>query len=249
MNPCKSIRHLSRYASRFCLGLSVSLLAITVSAQTTTQSETSPNPTPQVQTPPAPAQKTIKVQMKTSMGNITLELYPESAPKTVDNFLHYVKKGQYNKTIFHRVIDNFMIQGGGMDAKMNEKPTDKPIPSEAALALKWGLKNDLGTIAMARMSDPNSARAQFYINVNVNEFLDHQELPPGDPVQINKNGETVTLPRIQALNATAGYTPFGRVIEGWDVVEKIKVVPTDVMSIHKNVPIKPITILTMKVIK
>ncbi|MBY0573002.1 MAG: peptidylprolyl isomerase [Undibacterium sp.] len=198
----------------------------------------------------ASAQEALpRVSMKTSMGEIVLELYPEKAPKTVANFLNYVKKGHYNKTIFHRVIDNFMIQGGGMDAKLVEKATDNPIPLEAGLALEHELKNDLGTIAMARTNDPNSARAQFYINVNNNEFLNHQILPEGDPVQFMKNGEPITLPRSRALIATAGYTPFGRVVEGWEVVEKIKAVKTQEVSIHQNVPIKPVTIISMKLLK
>lgn len=195
------------------------------------------------------AQELPKVNIKTSMGDIVLELYPEKAPKTVENFLRYVKKGHYNKTIFHRVIDNFMIQGGGMDAAMREKPTDKPVVSEAKVAFEHDLKNDMGTIAMARTNDPNSARAQFYINVNNNDFLNYQPIPDGDPVQLMKNGEPITLPRSRALIFAAGYTPFGKVIEGWDVVEKIKSAPTSEVSIHQNVPVKLITIISIKQIK
>lgn len=195
------------------------------------------------------AQELPKVNIKTSMGDIVLELYPEKAPKTVENFLRYVKKGHYNKTIFHRVIDNFMIQGGGMDAAMREKPTDKPVVSEAKIAFEHDLKNDIGTIAMARTNDPNSARAQFYINVNNNDFLNYQPIPEGDPVQLMKNGEPITLPRSRALIFAAGYTPFGKVIEGWDVVEKIKSTPTSEVSIHQNVPVKMITIISIKQIK
>ncbi len=195
------------------------------------------------------AQELPKVNIKTSAGDIVLELYPEKAPKTVANFLRYVKKGHYNKTIFHRVIDNFMIQGGGMTAAMQEKPTDKPVQSEAKLAFEQELKNDIGTIAMARTSDPNSARAQFYINVNNNEFLNYQPIPDGDPVQVLKNGEPITLPRARAMIFAAGYTPFGKVIEGWDVVEKIKSTPTTDAGIHQNVPVKPITIISIKLLK
>lgn len=195
------------------------------------------------------AQELPKVNIKTSMGDIVLELYPEKAPKTVENFLRYVKKGHYNKTIFHRVIDNFMIQGGGMDAAMREKPTDKSVVSEAKIAFEHDLKNDMGTIAMARTNDPNSARAQFYINVNNNDFLNYQPIPDGDPVQLMKNGEPITLPRSRALIFAAGYTPFGKVIEGWDVVEKIKSTPTSEVSIHQNVPVKMITIISIKQIK
>ncbi len=198
---------------------------------------------------PTPTKALPKVKIKTSAGEITLELYPEKAPKTVDNFLYYVKKGHYNKTIFHRVIDNFMIQGGGVDKNMGEKPTDRSVVSEAKIAFENGLKNEMGTIAMARTNDPNSARAQFYINVNNNDFLDYQALPDGDPVQIMKNGEPLNLPRSRALVATAGYTPFGKVIEGWEVVEKIKSSPTTEIGMHKNAPVKAITIISIKLQK
>lgn len=199
--------------------------------------------------PLAVAQELPKVNIKTSMGNIVVELYPEKAPKTVENFLRYVKKGHYDKTIFHRVIDNFMIQGGGMDAAMREKPTDKSVVSEAKVAYEHDLKNDIGTIAMARTNDPNSARAQFYINVNNNDFLNYQPVPDGDPVQMMKNGEPVTMSRARAMIVSAGYTPFGKVIEGWDVVEKIKATPTSEVSIHQNVPVKMITIISIKLMK
>jgi peptidyl-prolyl cis-trans isomerase A (cyclophilin A) len=195
------------------------------------------------------AQELPKVSIKTSMGDIVLELYPDKAPKTVENFLRYVKKGHYNKTIFHRVIDNFMIQGGGMDSAMKEKATDKPVVSEAKMAFEQGLKNDMGTIAMARMPDPNSARAQFYINVNNNDFLNYQPLPDGDPVSVLKNGDSISLPRARALVVAAGYTPFGKVIEGWEVVEKIKSAAVTDVSIYQNVPTKPITIISVKIIK
>lgn len=166
-----------------------------------------------------------KVSLKTNLGEIVLELYPEAAPKTVANFLAYVKSGQYNGTIFHRVIDNFMIQGGGFDKKMNQKATKKPIELEAAYASEHGLKNDIGTIAMARTSDPNSAMAQFFINVKDNPFLNYQ--PEGNP----------------------GYTPFGKVIQGMDVVEKIKVVETTTIGPFQNVPTKEVVIESAKIIK
>ncbi len=140
-----------------------------------------------------------KVSMKTSFGEIVLELNPEKAPKTVDNFLQYVKSGHYNGTTFHRVINGFMIQGGGYDAKGNEKPTRDPIQNEA----KNGLRNQVYTIAMARTPDPHSASAQFFINVNNNRFLDY----PG------QDGW--------------GYAVFGKVIKGAEVVDKIKGVDTD----------------------
>jgi peptidyl-prolyl cis-trans isomerase A (cyclophilin A) len=189
------------------------------------------------------------VSMKTSMGEIVLELYPEKAPKTVENFLRYVKAGHYNKTIFHRVIDNFMIQGGGFDNKMKEKLTKKPILLEARYALDHGLKNELGTIAMARTNEPNSATAQFFINVNNNEFLNHQILPDGDPVEYSQRGEMTSSSRADALLATAGYTPFGRVIKGMDVVEKIKSVQTGNMGMMANVPNEVITIHSVSLVK
>jgi peptidyl-prolyl cis-trans isomerase A (cyclophilin A) len=139
------------------------------------------------------------VQLKTSQGDIRVELYPEKAPKTVANFLDYVKAGQYNGTIFHRVIKGFMIQGGGYKTNFEEKPTRAPIPLES----RNGLKNLTGTIAMARTSDPNSATAQFFINVKDNAFLDQPTSKDGN-----------------------GYAVFGKVIQGMDVVDKIKVVPT-----------------------
>ncbi len=140
-----------------------------------------------------------KVSMKTSAGEIVLELNPEKAPKTVDNFLQYVKAGFYSGTTFHRVINGFMIQGGGYDAKGNEKTTREPIQNEA----KNGLRNQVYTIAMARTADPHSASAQFFINVNNNRFLDY----PG------QDGW--------------GYAVFGKVIKGAEVVDKIKSVETD----------------------
>lgn len=139
-----------------------------------------------------------RVLLKTSMGDITVELNPEKAPVSVDNFLKYVKKGQYNGTVFHRVINGFMIQGGGMDQNLREKPTDAPIKNEA----NNGLKNEVYTIAMARTSAPHSATAQFFINVANNRFLDY----PG------QDGW--------------GYAVFGKVIAGTDVVDKIKQVRT-----------------------
>lgn len=190
-----------------------------------------------------------KVAIKTSMGEIILELYPEKAPKTVDNFIRYVKAGHYNNTIFHRVIGNFMIQGGGFDQKMKEKPTNKPVALEARYALDHGLKNELGTIAMARTNDPNSATAQFFINVSDNDFLNHQILPEGDPVQFTRRGEIISAPRAQALLATAGYTPFGRVIKGMEVVEKIKTVQTGNLGMMENVPSTVINIESIKLIK
>jgi cyclophilin family peptidyl-prolyl cis-trans isomerase len=157
-----------------------------------------------------------QVDVKTNVGTIRLELYPAKAPKTVENFLQYVKEGHYNGTIFHRVIDGFMIQGGGIGSNMREKQTRKPIENEA----KNGLKNDVGTIAMARPSAPHSASAQFFINVKDNNFLNY----PG------QDGW--------------GYAVFGKVVSGLDVVMKIAKTPTGA----NDVPRQPIVIESMTLV-
>jgi cyclophilin family peptidyl-prolyl cis-trans isomerase len=141
-----------------------------------------------------------QIEIKTNLGNILLEIYPEKAPKTVNNFLSYIKEKQYEDTIFHRVIPGFMIQGGGFDKAMKKKPTRQPIENEA----DNGLKNEIGTIAMARTGDPHSATSQFFINVKNNVFLNHTE-----PTQRGY-----------------GYTVFGKVINGMDVVNRISEAPT-----------------------
>jgi len=165
-----------------------------------------------------------QVEVKTNVGTIRLELYPEKAPKTVANFLQYVRDGHYNGTIFHRVIDGFMIQGGGFDRDYRQKPTRAPIPNEAEAGVKAGLKNNLGTIAMARTSDPNSATAQFFINVANNEFLNW-----GDP---RGDGN--------------GYAVFGKVVAGIDVVTKIAETPTGRGGpFGRDVPREPIVIESM----
>jgi peptidyl-prolyl cis-trans isomerase A (cyclophilin A) len=151
-----------------------------------------------------------KVRLATSMGDIVIELDAQKAPKSVANFEQYVKEGHYNGTVFHRVIPNFMIQGGGMTPDLREKPTHKPIPLEA----HNGLANVAGSVAMARTGDPDSATAQFFINVQDNPFLDQ-----GD-----------------------GYAVFGRVVSGMDVVEKIKAVQTTTKGPYENVPVTPVTI-------
>jgi len=140
-----------------------------------------------------------RVELKTNRGTIVLELYPDKAPKTVANFLQYVKDGHYTGTAFHRVIDGFMIQGGGFDKDMRQKPTRAPVENEAGN----GLKNDVGTIAMARTPDPHSASAQFFINLKNNGFLDAAEAQDG-----------------------WGYAVFGKVVSGMDVVMKIARTPT-----------------------
>ncbi|GAF54056.1 peptidylprolyl isomerase [Psychrobacter sp. NPDC078370] len=162
------------------------------------------------------------VELETNMGAIVIELNEEKAPKTVENFLNYVKSGQYDGTIFHRIIDGFMIQGGGMDAEMNEKPTNAPIENEA----DNGLKNDKGTIAMARTQDPHSATSQFFINVKDNDFLNHS----------GKN--------MQGW----GYTVFGKVTSGMDVIEKMRSVPTGRFGMHADVPKEPVVINSATII-
>jgi len=157
-----------------------------------------------------------KVLLKTNQGDITLTLDEVKAPKTVANFLQYVKSGHYDGTIFHRVIDNFMIQGGGMTAGMKEKSSGKQIENEA----NNGLKNDLGTVAMARTSDPHSATAQFFINVNDNDFLNH------------------TAPNAQGW----GYAVFGKVSDGMDVVNAIRKVKTATSGFHQDVPKEDVVI-------
>lgn len=181
---------------------------------------------------PALAQdKAPRVKLATTQGDIVLELYPDKAPRTVENFLQYVRDGHYDGTVFHRVISNFMIQGGGFDAKLQQKPTRPPVPHEGQEALaKGGPRNVTGTIAMARTNDPQSATAQFFINVKDNAFLDPTPIPPGDPVpRFEYRGRTYeNVPRANLLGASElyGYTVFGRVVAGMDVVNKIKDLPT-----------------------
>jgi peptidyl-prolyl cis-trans isomerase B (cyclophilin B) len=157
-----------------------------------------------------------KVLLKTNKGDITLTLDAVKAPKSVANFLQYVKSGHYDGTIFHRVIDNFMVQGGGMTAGMKQKPTGAEIENEA----NNGLKNERGTVAMARTSDPHSATAQFFINVNDNDFLNHT-----------------------AQNAQGwGYAVFGKVTDGLEVVDTIRKVKTGSTGFHQDVPTEDVVI-------
>lgn len=158
----------------------------------------------------------LLVILHTNMGDIKLELDQAKAPVTVENFVQYVKDGHYDGTIFHRVIGNFMIQGGGFDKDMKQKPTRAPIKNEA----NNGLKNEIGSIAMARTQDPHSASSQFFINVTNNSFL-------------NFTSETTQ---------GWGYAVFGRVVEGMDVVNKIKNVKTTNYGYHENVPVNPVII-------
>ena len=177
------------------------------------------------------AQATPKVKFSTTDGDFVVEVYPDKAPKTVANFLQYVKDKHYDGLIFHRVISNFMVQGGGFDASYAQKPTRPPVAHEGQDALaKGGPRNVEGTLAMARTNDPNSASSQFFINVKDNAFLDPTVIPPGDPVPKFEYGGRVyeNTPRAQLLGASQlfGYTVFGRVTSGMDVVNKIKAAPT-----------------------
>ena len=172
-----------------------------------------------------------KVQFSTTAGNFVVELHADKAPKTVANFLQYVKDKHYDGTIFHRVIENFMVQGGGFDAAYVEKKTRAPVEHEGQAALaKGGMKNVVGTLAMARTGDPQSATAQFFINVKDNAFLDPTVIPPGDPVpSFEYLGRTYKdTPRANLVNAPQlfGYTVFGKVVSGMDVVTKMKGAPT-----------------------
>lgn len=162
-----------------------------------------------------------RVAFETSQGKIVVELAPQAAPKTVENFLSYVKSGHYDGTVFHRVIPGFMIQGGGFTADMKEKPTRGTIPLES----RNGLKNERGALAMARRGDPDSASAQFFINVVDNANLDYPK-PDGN-----------------------GYAVFGKVVEGMDVVDKIRAAPTGTRGSHQNVPVTPITVKTARIVK
>ena len=190
-----------------------------------------------------------RVKLTTSMGDIVLELYPDKAPKTVENFLQYVKDKHYDGTVFHRVISNFMVQGGGFDASYKQKPTRAPVVHEGQAALqRGGPRNTVGTVAMARTNDPQSASSQFFINVQNNAFLDPTPIPPGDPVpQFEYRGKVYKdVPRASLLNAGElyGYTVFGKVVSGMDVVNKIKETPTGSGGpFPTDVPKTPITIL------
>jgi len=163
------------------------------------------------------------VVISTSMGDIEAELYADKAPESVKNFIAYAEAGHYNNTVFHRVIKDFMIQGGGMTADMNQKPTKAPIKNEA----DNGLKNLDGTLAMARTSVPDSATSQFFINVKDNAFLDHKSKTPQG----------------------YGYAVFGKVISGTDVVQKIEGVSTTSKGMHQDVPAEPVVIKSVTVKK
>jgi peptidyl-prolyl cis-trans isomerase B (cyclophilin B) len=156
------------------------------------------------------------VELHTNHGVIKIELDAEKAPKSVENFLNYVKAGHYDNTVFHRVIDGFMIQGGGFEPGMKQKPTEAPITNEA----NNGLKNVKGSLAMARTNDPHSATAQFFINVNDNDFLNHSSPTPQG----------------------WGYAVFGKVVEGLDVLDAIRKVKTGSKGFHQDVPVDDVVI-------
>jgi peptidyl-prolyl cis-trans isomerase B (cyclophilin B) len=160
--------------------------------------------------------ESIMVELHTNHGVIKLELDADKAPKSVENFLNYVKAGHYDNTVFHRVIDGFMIQGGGFEPGMKQKPTQAPIDNEA----NNGLKNVKGSIAMARTNDPHSATAQFFINVNDNDFLNHSSPTPQG----------------------WGYAVFGKVVDGLDIVDNIRKVKTGSKGFHQDVPVDDVVI-------
>lgn len=171
---------------------------------------------------PTQAGENPMIRMKTSHGDITLELDAKNAPATVENFMAYVANGHYDGTIFHRVIDNFMIQGGGFTPDFTQKETLKPVKNEA----NNGLKNTRGTIAMARTSDPHSATAQFFINIKDNGFLDFK------------------APTAQGW----GYCVFGKVVDGMEVVDAIRAVATGRRGPHSDVPVEPVEIIEVRVL-
>ena len=193
-------------AQRLALSL-LMCLALTAQAQ-------SPNP---------------QVKFVTNAGEFVVELYPDKTPKTVENFLAYVRDGHYNGTLFHRVINNFMVQGGGYDTKYNEKNTRAPIKHEGAEAkANGGLRNSVGTLSMARTNNPHSATAQFFINVKDNDFLDHQSPTPQG----------------------WGYVAFGKVVSGMDVVNRIKAMPTGPGGpFPTDVPQTPVVIQSATLVK
>ncbi len=190
---------------RLFTSLCVILLCYTMQSCTTTQG------------------KKTMVKLHTNYGTMTIKLDAEKAPVTVQNFLDYVNSGFYSGTIFHRVIDNFMVQGGGFESGMKEKPVNAPIKNEAAN----GLKNDIYTVAMARTSDPHSATAQFFINVKANDFLNY------------------TAPNNQGY----GYCVFGKVVEGKEVVDAIRKVKTGKQSGFEDVPLEDVVVTKAEVVK
>jgi peptidyl-prolyl cis-trans isomerase A (cyclophilin A) len=239
---------LNPHSRWIALALSMSLLAPwSVQAQSAT--------TPSASSAPAKTHaSTPKVRISTSLGNIEAELYADKAPKTVANFLQCVSDKHYDGTVFHRVIAGFMVQGGGYDAQYREKKTRAPVQHEGRQALAAGLKNTIGTLAMARTNDPQSATAQFFINVVDNAFLDPTPIPDGDPVaKFEYQGRIFeNVARAQLLNAPQlfGYTVFGKVTSGMDVVQKIRNTPTGAGGpFPSDVPRTPVIIQSITLLK
>jgi cyclophilin family peptidyl-prolyl cis-trans isomerase len=191
--------HVARYSRAFCASIFAAVLLLAFAA---------PDAAAQSEHP--------KVTLQTTMGNITIELFPDKAPKSAANFLQYVHNGFYDGTIFHRVIDGFMIQGGGLDQDVRRKPTRAPIPNEA----NNGLRNTAYSVAMARTSAPHSATSQFFINLKDNAFLDFRS----------------------PTAAGYGYAVFGRVVQGQNVVDRIAKVDTGKLGARQNVPVQPVII-------
>ena len=199
------------------------------------------------------AQEAPKLKIATNMGDIMIEVYPDKAPKTVANFLQYVKDKHYNGTIFHRVIPNFMIQGGGYDLQYKERATRAPVQHEGRQAMAAGLKNQMGYLAMARTNDPQSATAQFFINTVDNAFLDPTPIPEGDPVKrFEYRGQVYeNVPRENLLNALQlfGYTVFGKVTSGMEVVDRIRGTPTGMGGpFRTDVPKTPVVIQSITLV-
>lgn len=227
MKKLPKVKFMKYTAAAFVLSLTVSLYGLNISASS--DGADSPKIDKNIKGNKMQSQEPVKkgknpvVELQTSMGNIEVELYPEKAPKTVKNFLQYVDNGFYSGTIFHRVIKSFMVQGGGFDENMKQKNTLPSIPIES----DNGLKNDKGTIAMARTSDPNSATSQFFINTKDNDFL---------------NYSSSTLQGY-------GYAVFGKVVKGMDVVDKIENVKTSSRGYVGDVPDSSVVILKASVMK
>ncbi len=273
----KDVTEINAYLEQFPHGIFVGLAKARVAALIKAEPQGSSGKTPQVTAPvnqlaatPASSQGikpnnasllgqpqsggVSKVRISTSMGDIEAELYADKAPKTVANFLQYVNDKHYDGTIFHRVIAGFMVQGGGYDAQYKEKKTRPPVPHEGRQALAAGLKNTTGTLAMARTNDPQSATAQFFINVVDNAFLDPTPIPDGDPVaKFQYQGRVYeNVARAQLLNAPQlfGYTVFGKVTSGMDVVQKIRNTPTGAGGpFPTDVPRTPVVIQSITLLK
>jgi len=199
------------------------IVASALSAAPVYSQSSSTSPTGSTMNQTATTTTTPRVKLQTSMGDITIALNADKAPKSVENFLGYVRDGFYDNTVFHRVIDGFMIQGGGFEAGLKQKTTRAPVENEASN----GLKNARYTLAMARTNDPHSATAQFFINVANNDFLNH------------------SAPTAQGW----GYAVFGEVVEGMEVVDTIKGVKTGNKGFHQNVPVEDVVIVRATIVE